>query len=241
MGQRFLISILKHAVKNQLMIRNVSEARELPKDKKQEAKAFTEKETNCFLKAMKGDRLKAAFVVLLGTGLRRGELLALKWQNVDLKEKTIAVKERLAWVTKKGFDWDLPKTDKSRRVVPLPDNVATELKKHKAKQAEEKLKLGELYQENSLVFATEQGTPINPRNFERKYKTLLKKTGLVSINLHVLRHTYATRLLEAGINLKVVQKLMGHSRISTTADTYSHVSPELKHSAVSKLNGLFTL
>lgn len=193
-----------------------------------------------FLKALENDRLKAAFITLLGTGLRRGELLALKWQNVELKQGTVAVKETLAWIAKKGFVFQPPKTEKSRRTVPLPDDVLAELKRHKVRQAEERLMLGELYQDNGLVFATELGTPIIPRNFERKYKALLKKAGLTGVKLHSLRHTYATRLLEAGENLKMVQELLGHSRISVTADIYSHVSPELKRSAVAKLNGMFT-
>ncbi len=231
---------LKQAVKNGLVVRNVSEYCELPKKEKKEAKALTPEEMDRFLKALENDRLKAAFITLLGTGLRRGELLALKWQNVDLKQGTVAVKETLAWIAKKGFVFQPPKTEKSRRTVPLPDDVLAELKRHKVRQAEERLMLGELYQDNGLVFATELGTPIIPRNFERKYKALLKKAGLTGVKLHSLRHTYATRLLEAGENLKVVQELLGHSRISVTADIYSHVSPELKRTAVAKLNGMFS-
>ena len=232
-------SALKQALKNQLVYRNVAEATELPADKKKEARALTLEEMDRFLNALEGDRLKAAFVTLLGTGLRRGELLALKWDNVNLKEGTIAVKENLVWIAKKGFVFQSPKTEKSKRVVPLPDDVLAELKRHKVRQAEEKLKIGAAYQDNSLVFCTEIGTPIIPRNFERKYKALLKKAGLTGVKLHSLRHTYATRLLELGENLKVVQELLGHSRISVTADIYSHVSPELKRGAAAKLNGLF--
>jgi len=232
-------SALKQALKNQLVYRNVAEATELPADKKKEARALTLEEMDRFLNALEGDRLKAAFVTLLGTGLRRGELLALKWDNVNLKEGTIAVKENLVWIAKKGFVFQPPKTEKSKRVVPLPDDVLAELKRHKVRQAEEKLKIGAAYQDNGLVFCTEIGTPIIPRNFERKYKALLKKAGLTGVKLHSLRHTYATRLLELGENLKVVQELLGHSRISVTADIYSHVSPELKRGAAAKLNGLF--
>jgi integrase len=233
-------SALEQAIKNQIIIHNVSKACELPREKTQEARAFSEKELSLFLEAIERDRLKAAFIVLLGTGLRRSELLALRWDNVNLKEGIITVKERLVWLAGKGFDFDLPKTDKSRRTIPLPNDITAELKAHKVRQAKEKLKLGELYQDNGLVFTTILGTPINPRNLERTYKTLLKKAGLPVIKLHSLRHTYATRLLEVGESLKVVQELLGHSRISTTADIYSHVSPELKREAAAKLNGLFT-
>lgn len=230
---------LKQAVKNQLVYRNVAEATELPAYNKKEAQALTAEEMDRFLAALEGDRLKAAFVTLLGTGLRRGELLALKWENVDLKKGVIKVRENLVWVSGRGSIFQPPKTEKSKRDVPIPDNVLIELRKHKKVQAEEKLKLGELYQDNDLVFCTEVGTPIIPRNFERKFKALLKKAGLTGVKLHSLRHTYATRLLELGENLKVVQELLGHSRISVTGDIYSHVSPELKREAVAKLNGLF--
>jgi len=233
-------AVLKQALKNQLVFRNLAEATELPADNKKEARVLTVEEMGRFLNASEGDRLKAAFVTLLGSGLRRGELLALKWENVDLKKGIVSVKENFAWISKKGFVFQPPKTEKSKRVVPLPDGVLAELKKHKARQAEEKLKTGKAYQDNGLVFCTEIGTPIIPRNFERKYKALLKKVNLTGIKLHSLRHTYTTKLLELGENLKVVQELLGHSRISVTADIYSHVSPELKRGAVAKLNGLFS-
>jgi len=186
---------LKQALKNQLVYRNVSEATELPADNKKEARALTAEEMDKFLNILEGNRLKAAFVTLLGSGLRRGELLALKWKNIDLKEGVIHVKENLTWLPKKGIVFQSPKTEKSKRSVPLPDNVLIELKKHKKAQAAEKLSAGEGYQDSGMVFCTEVGTPIIPRNFERKYKALLKKAGLTGIKLHSLRHTYATRLL----------------------------------------------
>jgi len=238
---QILHGALKQAVKNQLVIRNVAEATELPKNEYREAKAMTITEMKKFLNILEDNRLKAAFIVLLGTGLRRGELLALKWENVNLKEGFITVKEGLVWVSGKGIIINQPKTEKSKRTIPLPDNVLNEIKKHKVRQAEEKLKIGDIYQDHGLVFCTELGTPIIPRNFDRTFHSLLKKADLMGIKLHSLRHTYATRLLEAGENLKVVSDLLGHSRINITADIYSHVSPELKREAAAKLNNLFSV
>ncbi|NSW83570.1 MAG: site-specific integrase [Syntrophothermus sp.] len=231
---------LNQAKENGLVVRNVSEATKLPALKKREIRALTLEEQQRFLEVLEQDRLGVAFKVLLGTGMRRGELLGLKWQDVDLEEATIRVRQQLTPVKGKAI-YQEPKTEKARRVIPLPRDVVLALKAHKARQAKEKLLAGPSYQDNGLVFCTEIGTPINPRNFNRKFYELRKKAGLgEDVNLHALRHTYATRLLELGEDLKVVQELLGHSRIAVTADTYAHVSPKLKRDAVAKLDGMLT-
>lgn len=228
---------LNQALKNQLVVRNVSEATTLPSTGKREVGSLTPEEMDYFLNVVAEDRLSAAFVCLLGTGLRRGELLALTWQDVDLAEGVIHVRRGLVRTKEKGLIFREPKTVKSRRSIPLPDDVVASLKAHKVRQNQEKLLLGLAYQDSGLVFCSEVGTPIEPRNFNRKFYQLREKAGIEGVNLHSLRHTYATRLLEAGESLKVVQELLGHSKIAMTADIYSHVSPELKREAVAKLNG----
>jgi integrase len=231
---------LKQAVKNQLVVRNVSEATTLPKlQQTREVRALTLEEQQKFLKALEGHRLATAFKVLLGTGLRRGELLALTWKDVDLANATLTVRQSLVRV-KGQLLFQEPKTKTSKRTIPLPDDLVAELKAHKARQAQEKLLAGPAYEDNGLVFANELGQPLDPRSFIRWFYQIRDKAGLPKdVNLHALRHTYATRLLERGVSLKVIQQLLGHSKFDVTADIYSHVAPELQREAVAVLNGLF--
>lgn len=230
----------KQAVKNQLVVRNVSEATTLPKlQQTREVRALTLEEQQKFLKALEGHRLATAFKVLLGTGLRRGELLALTWKDVDLANATLTVRQSLVRV-KGQLLFQEPKTKTSKRTIPLPDDLVAELKAHKARQAQEKLLAGPAYEDNGLVFANELGQPLDPRSFIRWFYQIRDKAGLPKdVNLHALRHTYATRLLERGVSLKVIQQLLGHSKFDVTADIYSHVAPELQREAVAVLNGLF--
>ena len=225
---------LKQAVKNKLVQHNVSEAVTLPRIKRREIRMLTPEEQYRFLEVLGGDRLGAAFLVLLGTGMRRGELLGLRWEDVNLDEGTVFIRRELVW-TKGGPVFQEPKTEKSRRLVPLPVPVWEALKHHKQRmEAEGNYKL------SAPVFCTTNGNYIIPRNFNRKFYELCRKAGIEGVNLHALRHTFATRLLEQGENIKVVQELLGHSKISTTADIYSHVVMEVKRQAVSRLDNLLS-
>lgn len=231
---------LEQAMKNGLVVRNVSEATTLPRGEKKDIRALSLEEEEHFLEVLGEDRLGPAFITLLGTGLRRGELLALRWEDVDLSQGILHVKQDMVRTKSEGLIFQAPKTAKSRRTIPLPEEVVAELKRHKARQNEEKLALGPAYQDNNLVFTTEWGTPIEPRNFNRKFYQLRQKAGIEGVNLHALRHTYATRLLEKGVSMKAVQELLGHSKYGMTADIYSHVSPKLKREAVAELNGILS-
>jgi integrase len=233
-------SCLTQAEKNRLLSWNPAKATKLPKLESKEVRAMSQKEMDKFLAVLDGERWEAAFICLLGTGLRQGELLALRWQDVDLRNRTIKVSQAMARTKEKGLVFDEPKTAKSKRVIPLLKYVVKALRQHKVRQAEIKLAAGENFQDHGLVFCTDVGTPIYPRNFTQKFYILREKAGISSdLNLHALRHTFATRLLEEGENLKVLQELLGHTDIGTTANTYAHVSPELMREAVSKLDKLF--
>jgi len=238
---------LEQAIRNNLIVRNVSDAITLPKKYKKDIRVLTLEEETQFIQAIQNERLKAAFILCLGSGLRLGELLALRWEDVDLDEGIIKVRQTLNRLktldenspTKTKLIFQEPKTEKGKRNVPIPDSVLAELKAHKSRQRLEKLKVGAEYNKENLVFCTEIGTPLEPRSFIRKLHSIIKQAGIAHSNVHALRHTFATRLLEANEHPKVVQEMLGHANISMTLDTYSHVMPEVKKAAAQKLDELF--
>ncbi|NPV44790.1 MAG: site-specific integrase, partial [Firmicutes bacterium] len=233
---------LKQSVKEGLLPRNPAEATSPPAIKNKQMRPLTEEELLKFLDVAKDDRLYAAYVVAATTGLRRGELLGLCWDCVDLEQGIITVKRQLILLKKKGLILEeTTKTKSGKRTIVLPDDTVKELKAHRKRQAQEKLLLGEAYEDHNLVFCTEKGTPLDPRNFTRHFKRLLKKAGLpTDIRLHDLRHTYATLLLKRGVPAKIVQELLGHSTITITLDLYSHVTLEMQKLAAESLNGLLS-
>jgi integrase len=174
-----------------------------------------------------GDRLEALYVLALHTGMRRGELLGLKWEDVDLDGSIVRVRRTL---TRTGNGKRLalgePKTKKSRRTVKLTQRAVEALKRHRARQAEEKLKAGSLYEDWGLVFAGEVGNLINPSNLrQRSFAPLLKRRGLPRITFNDLRHTCASLLFQKNVHPKLVQELLGHASVAITLDTYSHMLP----------------
>lgn len=228
---------LKQAVREQLIARNPADVVAPPRQQKKEIKPLTTEQVQHLLATMKEDRLYSAFLLELGTGLRRGELLGLRWQDVDLDKGIIRVQQSLVR-TKKGVLFQAPKTERSRRSIPLPENVVRELKRWKARQNQERLALGEAYQDNGLVFCREDGRWLEPTYFSKCFDKLLEKAGLPHVRFHDLRHTHATQLLQLGVHVKVVQERLGHSTVTMTLDTYSHVLPGLQEDAAAKLNGV---
>ncbi len=246
---------LDQAMRNNLVVRNVSEATTLPKQEKKEMRVLTPEEQNKFMSVLAKDKAGMIFKLDLATGMRRGELLALKWKDLDLKEGILKVNGSLSR-TKVNFDKESaekktaiiiqePKTKKGKRTIPLFSSIVTELKEHKAAEKEKFISLGwddikiKQHFKDGLVFTNELGGHIEPRNLTRKFYSLVKAAGIPSTNLHALRHSLATRLLEMNVNPKVVQEILGHSTITLTLDTYSHVMPELKRDAADKLSSIF--
>ena len=171
-----------------------------------------------------GDRYAALYVVALHTGMREGEMLGPRWDDLDLDATTPMLRvRRTLSETRTGHKFELPKSGKGRS-IKLSSKAVDALRSHRAKQAEEKLRLGSLWQGNGLVFSTTTGTITSGTNLlGRCFKPLLKQADLPAIRLHDLRHTCATILLMAGKHPKYVQELLGHASISITLDTYSHV------------------
>jgi integrase len=234
---------LKQAVDNDLIIKNPASATRLPLAERKEVIPFTREEAEQFLSTARSNRIFAGYYLDIFTGLRRGEMLGLMWDDIDFKAPNFEVKRNLVTIkdedTGKYFlDFQPPKTAKSRRTIPMTEDLVKVLKSHKARQAAEKLFFGKDYHDENLVFCTEDGHRIWPRNFNRQYACLLKSAGIAYKKPHTMRHTCASLLLEAGEELKNVQEILGHSKIGMTADIYSHVLEKTKKKALDKLNGI---
>lgn len=233
-------SALKQALAERMILYNPCDAAKLPKLDAKGAELLTEDELQLFLTSIKDSRLRAAFLFEIGTGVRRGELLALAWQDVDLKLGTAYIRRSLNRFQKEDGGSELRfhavKTAGSERTVPLPGFVIVALGKHKIRQEAEKLKHAFIYQDKDLVFCTELGKPLEPRNFIRHYALLLERAGIAHTRFHNIRHTVATMLLKQNEHPKVVQELLGHASVITTLNTYSHVVPGLKEKAASTLD-----
>ena len=234
-------SSLKQAIKENLIIRNVSDSTKLPSKVKKEVKILSQEDQDKFIEELLKERLGMAFLLDIFTGLRRGELLGLKWEDVDFNEKQITIKRSLQRVKKDGGGTELKfeelKTDKSYRTIPIPQVIFDELIKYQEKQEVEKQIAKKVYTNKyNLIFCTSVGTPIEPRNFNRLFDKILKNAKIDHINLHALRHTYATRLFEMNEHPKTVQELLGHAKVGTTIDTYTHVAMEQKQLTINRLN-----
>ena len=194
------------------------------------------------LPKIRDDRLFAAIFLLFGTGLRRGELLGLRWHDVDMAQGILHIRQTLVRVrtydtaaSKTTLLFQAPKTAAARRAVPIPAACLSALQRHKARQAEEKLRLGAAYSDHGLVFCRPSGLPMPPTDFGKHFRQLLTQAGVPAIRLHDTRHTFATLMLELGESPKTVQTMLGHTSVSITLDLYSHVSLELETRAAARL------
>jgi len=227
---------LKQAVRWGLVPRNVTDAVDPPKLVREEINALSPEETRRFLATARGDRLEALYVLAIHCGPRRGELLGLRWSDVDLDAGTLRINRQLQRMRDgSGLVFSEPKNKKARRTIRLTKAASEALRRHRKRQAEEKL-YGTLYEDQDLIFATTIGTPLEPSNIDnRSFKPLLVEAGLRPIRFHDLRHTCATLMLSQGVNPKIAQERLGHSTISQTMDTYSHVLPDMQDRAAAAL------
>ena len=192
-------------------------------------------ETAILLGAAQGRTLYIPILIAISTGLRRGEVLALRWKDIDLERGSLSVARSLEQ-TKSGLHFKQPKTKKSRRSVTLPPITVEALRLHKAEQAMLRLRLGLGRDKNGLVCSRYDGEPRSPRAFSKEFDRFIRALDITRITLHGLRHTHATQLLEAGIHPKVVQERLGHSTIATTMDLYSHVTESMQEDAAARID-----
>ena len=237
---------LKQAQRNKLVSENVCENVVLPRKQPKRIRVLNENEQTKLIAALKDNYIGRGLLFALYTGMRRGEVLALKWSDYDKNEKTISITKALSRVRTYNKDGNktmltvtTPKTDTSIRTVPLIDKAVELLAEHKRKQERYMELVGDYYTDNDLIFSSSRGDYLDPGNFNRKLNKTVKKIGIPRISPHVLRHSFATRGLEAEVSLKAMQELLGHSSITVTGDIYTHILKEQKRKEISKLNDVF--
>jgi integrase len=209
---------------------------EIPRAEKPRIEPLTPEQARVLLAAVRGDPLEALYRVALSLGLRRGEVLALRWEDIDVDRRELHVTGSVRRVSGK-LRRRLPKTNSSIRTLPVPALLLEVLRQHRIQQDNQRT--NEHWQEHGLVFSSSVGTLMEPGNLHRRFKIVLKRAGLpATIQFHDLRHSCATLLLAQGVPLVIVRDTLGHTQISTTADIYGHVLPETHRDAVDSLDAL---
>jgi integrase len=237
---RIFRSALSHALQLQLIVRNPADAVKPPRAKKTTIATLTIEQSGTLLNTLYDSfpRLYWPVLLALTTGMRRGEILALRWKNVDLDKMTVRVVESLEQVGQK-IRFKAPKTEKSRAVI-LPDYAAKELRAWKERQASELSELGITPSDNALVCGRWDGLPVKPDSLTGEFCRAIRKIpNIPLIRFHDLRHSHATQLLTEGIHPKIAQERLGHSSIKTTLDLYSHVTDTMQDEAATKLDSAF--
>jgi integrase len=219
---------LSQAVDDGLIPRNPAAPVKAPRPARKEIRPLTQEQARALLDAAgeAGDRFEALYVVAIHCGLRQGELLGLRWEDVDLETGALQVRRTLSESRERGHIFEPPKNGKGRN-VRLTAKARAALKDHRKRQLEERMRLADLWEDNGLVFPDQVGRPMNASNLAtRSFKPLLERAGLPeTVRVHDLRHTCATILFQLGHHPKKVQELLGHANIGITLDTYSHVLP----------------
>jgi integrase len=247
---RYVSTILhrafKDAVKWQAVVRNPVEASDPPKKSRSpEMQTWKASELGTFLTGTAAGRMSGAWCLLATTGMRRGEVLGLRWSDIDLDGARLTVTRTLisTGAQRRGdpaMAWGTPKTAKGRRQVALDPGTVAALRAHRARQLEERLAVGEGYGDQDLVVAMPDGKPVHPKTMSYWFELEIKRLGLPRIRLHDLRHTHATLALIAGVHPRVVQERLGHANVSITLDTYSHVDLDMQAAAAARVAALVT-
>ncbi len=219
---------LDQAVKWNLISRNPASSVDPPKLRQDEMTVLDAEQACVFLDAAKGDRFECLYVLALMCGLRRGELVGLKWTDIDFEVRTLRVNRQLQRMRDGGgLVFQQPK-NASRRTIKLPESALEALRSHRKRQLEEQLAAGANWEDNGLIFSTKKGTPLDAQNVIKwSFKPLLNRAGVPDMPFHGLRHSCATLLLAKGIHPTYVQKLLGHQSIRLTLDLYSHWMPPM--------------
>jgi integrase len=224
---------LRDAVRQGLLTRNVADLADPPSaaaaraEARKAVKTWTPGQLRQFLERTHHHLLYPAFLLGALTGMRRGEVLGLRWTDVDLDEKRLTITQTLV-APRYKLVFSEPKTAAGRRTVALDDRTVTALREHRRRHAAKRLEFGRDYQETGLVFTREDGSPIVPLIFTQRFQKASRDAGLPQIRFHDLRHGHVTYLMQAGVPLPTIAQRVGHSSVAVTGDIYSHVRPEVR-------------
>lgn len=235
---RVLHKALESAVKWQLVPRNVADAVDPPKLPKQIVTALDDDNVVYLFEKAKDTPYLALLVVAVMTGMRRGEIMGLKWEDIDFDNQKIYVQRTLQYIPKQGLIFKEPKTAGSRRSVSMTPFVQEVLRKHRKKQLEDKFAAGPLWEEHGMVFCQANGKPMHPDTPTSWFPAFCEQIKLPKVKFHSLRHTCASLLLKQGVHSKIVADILGHSSTRITDDIYSHVLPGVQEDALAKLDNL---
>jgi integrase len=235
---RILSEALKHAVRWQLIPANPAAAISPPRFERREMRFLTNTEYQDLLAAAEGSYLRPLIYLAVHTGARSGELLALRWSDIDFERRRLAVTRTVQRIAGEGLVFASPKTHRSRRPITLSADAIAFLREHRSAQNQHRLRLGPAFEDHGLVFCRPSGRALEPNAISQDFARLARTAGLQGLRFHDLRHTMASLMLAAGINPKVVSERLGHATVHITLDTYSHLLLDLQQEAADVMDSL---
>ena len=235
---RVLKEALRHAVGWQLLERSPADAVSAPRPERVEMRALDADEVERLVNACEDDDLRRLVFVAVSTGLRLGELLGLRWVDLDLEAGTAAVRRTSQYLGPDGVKLRAPKTARSRRTISLSPSTVVVLREHRVAQNERRLRMGPSYGDQGVVFAGHDGRLVAPYSASAEFRKVVRRLGLTGFRFHDLRHTSATLALQAGVPAKVVSERLGHASVAFTLDTYAHVLPDQQRQAADLMDSL---
>jgi integrase len=239
---RYIHAVLHHALDDAvtwgLLFRNVADVVQPPQKARNEMHTWNAEQVGRVLRAAADDPLETFWRLAIFTGMRRGELLALKWPDFDLDAGALFVQRSLGRGLTSRLEEGEPKSRSGRRRIALSPSVVESLKRHRVRQLEYRLAVGDAYRDHGYIFVNETGGFIHPNVLYRRFRGLTARAGVPVIRFHDLRHTSATLLLAEGVHGKIVQERLGHANIAMTLDLYSHVTADMQRDAADRLDAL---
>ena len=237
---RLLHSMLQQAVYWQMIPYNPASRVRPPKARRPNINFYDDVQTIALIKALEGEELKFRVIILLTifTGLRRGEVLGLEWQDIDFKNSSVTVRQASQYVSSIGIYTKDPKTETSNRIISIPESITKLLKEYQRKQLKNRLLLGDKWIETNRLFVQSNGAPMHPDTITKWFRQFLEDKNLPHITFHGLRHTHATLLISQGLDVRTVSNRLGHAQTSTTLNIYAHAFAKMDREASEKLDNL---